>query len=94
MMNYEQHLEKMENDPEYEKNDWIRTHPHLSICKQCNGDGWYIDHSDRHYGTGDDETCEQAGCPVQRQCEMCEATGYVQKAKERQREQVDNDLPF
>ena len=37
-------------------------------CPICNGAGWYIDHSDRHYSTGNSETCEQAGCPIQRQC--------------------------
>jgi len=47
-------------------------------CENCQGDGWYIDHSDRHYGTGDSESCEQAGCPVQRQCEVCQATGFIE----------------
>ena len=47
-------------------------------CENCQGDGWHIDHSDRHYHTGDDESCEQAGCPVQRQCETCQATGYIE----------------
>jgi hypothetical protein len=35
-------------------------------CSKCNGDGWYYDHSDRHYGTGNSETCDEAGYPVQR----------------------------
>jgi DnaJ-class molecular chaperone len=46
-------------------------------CPQCDGDGWYIDHSDRHYQTGDKETCEEAGCPVQRECEKCGGTGIT-----------------
>ena len=62
-------------------------------CKQCSGDGVYLDHSDRHYGTGNDETCEEAGCPVQRQCEVCRATGYVDKMPEPARIE-DSDLPF
>jgi len=47
-------------------------------CGKCNGDGWNIDHSDRHYATGNAETCEQAGCPVQRQCEECCGQGYFE----------------
>ena len=46
-------------------------------CPKCNGDGWYIDHSDRHYATGNSESCDDAGCPVQRQCEDCKGTGEL-----------------
>ena len=45
-------------------------------CSKCGGDGWNIDHSDRHYSTGDTETCDSAGCPIQRQCEACRGQGY------------------
>jgi DnaJ-class molecular chaperone len=47
-------------------------------CSKCNGDGWYYDHSDRHYGTGNSETCDEAGCPIQRQCETCYGQGYFE----------------
>lgn len=48
-------------------------------CPECQGDGWYTDHSDRHYQSGDSETCDEAGCPVQRQCETCEGQGYTEE---------------
>jgi len=47
-------------------------------CGECDGDGWNIDHSDRHYQTGDRETCEQAGCPIQRPCDNCKGQGYFE----------------
>ncbi len=50
------------------------------ICHNCGGDGWYIDHSDRHYQTGDAETCEEAGCPIQRLCEC----GRIKSAEQDQ----------
>ena len=65
-------------------------------CPNCQGDGWYVDHSDRHYGTGDSETCEQAGCPVQRECEYCEASGKVADdfTMPSGYTPTDDDLPF
>lgn len=44
-------------------------------CKQCNGDGWYADHSDVHYSNSDLD-CSECGCPVQRPCEHCEGRGF------------------
>ena len=46
-------------------------------CSTCNGDGWYSDHSDMHYNFGDETTCEDAGCPIQRECENCHGTGWI-----------------
>lgn len=67
----------------------------MNKCSMCNGDGWYIDHSDRHYGTGDYESCEQAGCPIQRECEACQGTGIQQEPEQTDESlPLDNDLPF
>lgn len=46
-------------------------------CPDCSGDGWYSDHSDLHYEIGDEITCEEAGCPIQRECEKCRGTGWL-----------------
>jgi DnaJ-class molecular chaperone len=47
-------------------------------CEKCQGDGWNIDHSDRHYQTEDSESCDQAGCPIQRPCGECNGQGYIE----------------
>jgi hypothetical protein len=49
-------------------------------CDNCNGDGWYTDHSEMHYrNQGNPEVdCSDCGCPVQVQCEKCQATGYIE----------------
>lgn len=44
-------------------------------CNKCNGDGWYIDHSDEHYANNGSGDCSDMGCPIQRQCESCKGGG-------------------
>jgi len=49
-----------------------------SVCTFCNGDGLTSEHDltdqrPEHYNNGDCQTC-----PVQAQCNNCEAKGYVQ----------------
>lgn len=39
-------------------------------CAKCEGQGWYADHADEHAPDG---SC--INCPVQVQCEQCQATG-------------------
>lgn len=40
-------------------------------CGWCEGDGWYVDHSDECYAKG-----ECVGCGgIQRQCEKCSGSG-------------------
>ena len=49
-------------------------------CSDCSGDGWYIDHSDKHYENQrfpHDEDCSRYGCPIQRPCETCKGEGYI-----------------
>lgn len=43
-------------------------------CKTCDGSGYYADHDDmnRH---GEDGEC--ISCPIQVQCDDCQATGQV-----------------
>lgn len=69
----------------------------LTICPECDGCGWYSDHdpSDPHI----DGFC--TNCPVQVQCEKCEATGLVYKVdleNEKQERQLNNkfidEMPF
>jgi hypothetical protein len=42
-------------------------------CPKCDGYGWYADHSPHPHPDGD--CCGE--CPIQVQCENCEATGKV-----------------
>lgn len=44
-------------------------------CKVCNGDGYYADHAPMN--THNPETGECMICPIQVQCEECEATGFT-----------------
>ena len=69
----------------------------LTVCPECEGYGWYSDHDpfDPHI----DGVC--TNCPIQVQCEKCEATGLVYKAdleEEKQQRQLNNqfidDMPF
>jgi len=46
------------------------------VCKQCDGNGWYADHSPEHYHYSHDTDCSKYGCPVQVECDLCEGTGY------------------
>jgi len=52
-------------------------------CPNCNGDGWYLDHSRAHYAAQYDPKldCGQYGCPIQVQCERCQGTGKVNIAE-------------
>lgn len=52
-------------------------------CKKCNGDGWYPDHSDEHYRSGSNPDCSGHGCPVQRQCEICDGIGYHEQEEKK-----------
>ncbi len=40
-------------------------------CEVCKGDGFTAEH-----GNHNPETGECLNCPIQEQCEVCEATGY------------------
>lgn len=42
-------------------------------CGKCNGDGYTLEHDPHPHENGD---C-QGMCPIQVQCEKCEATGYI-----------------
>ena len=44
-------------------------------CEQCDGNGWYADHSLLHYQNSNDTDCSEYGCPVQVECEKCNGTG-------------------
>ena len=46
-----------------------------SACPVCNGDGWYADHASSDLHDEDGQCCGY--CPIQVQCETCEATGIV-----------------
>lgn len=50
-------------------------------CDYCGGDGWYADHDDlsnhEDHGTGE-PIC--VSCPIQRQCEKCQGTGFISEA--------------
>ena len=49
-------------------------------CKQCNGDGWYADHSESHYRNGNNpDDCYKYGCPIQVQCADCLGTGEIKE---------------
>ena len=45
-------------------------------CPECNGEGWYADHSLEHYHNSHDPDCSRYGCPVQVECEKCNGTGH------------------
>ena len=47
-------------------------------CKNCDGDGWYMDHSLLHYENMTDRDCTKYGCPVQVPCEVCLGEGYIE----------------
>ena len=67
----------------------------LTVCNHCNGDGWTSEHDplDPH-----ENGC--TNCPIQVQCEHCEATGLLWKkdipTKIETVEDEDNEfsLPF
>lgn len=42
-------------------------------CKNCDGAGYYAGHADTPHENG---ACD-GSCPVQYQCELCQATGLV-----------------
>ena len=46
-------------------------------CEKCNGDGWYEDHATGDYSHDEWGACN-GSCPVQVQCEKCEATGFIE----------------
>lgn len=41
-------------------------------CPRCDGDGWYPDHD-----KGDPHENGCSNCPVQEQCELCRANGWI-----------------
>jgi hypothetical protein len=45
-------------------------------CPECNGYGWFADHSMEHCHNSHDPDCTKYGCPVQVQCEKCNGKGY------------------
>lgn len=45
-------------------------------CNQCNGDGWYSDHSYTHYNHPE-ASCSECKCPVQTVCENCQGRGFL-----------------
>jgi hypothetical protein len=67
----------------------------LTICPNCQGHGWIEGH---HYMCDGD--C--VDCPVQIQCEACEATGIrwkkdlvkIKEVIENDNSDLDDDLPF
>ena len=74
----------------------IRTE--LMICPKCDGKGWFEDHSDVHHWQPSLD-CVSAGCPIQRECEVCGGTGMVWKKDMEHKEPMeddksDDDLPF
>ena len=63
----------------------------LQVCPDCKGDGWTSEHdpADPHI----DGVC--SNCPIQVQCETCEATGIVWKKDIKEKtEEIESDLPF
>lgn len=51
-------------------------------CSQCNGDGWYADHSLGHYQNSSDSDCSKYGCPVQVECDKCNGTGVMSESED------------
>ena len=63
----------------------------LSICPICEGKGWSLEHDPNDPHTGGVCTC----CPVQVQCEPCQATGLIWKKDIKPENKVtDYHLPF
>lgn len=66
-----------------------------AVCPYCNGDGWTAEHDLHPHPDGD---C-MGMCPVQVQCQYCEATGKVtQEVLDKYNENIkvsnESDLPF
>ena len=60
-------------------------------CKQCNGDGWYADHSESHYRNGNNpDDCYKYGCPIQVQCADCLGTGEIKEETTDENKQNNN----
>lgn len=64
----------------------------LQICPDCGGDGWTSEHdpNDPH-----ENGC--SNCPIQVQCDTCQATGMVYKDETKKRKETkepESDLPF
>jgi len=66
----------------------------LTICPYCHGQGWTEEH---HYACQG----ECFDCPIQEQCDKCEATGIVwkkdletEKNTEIKTDYFEDDLPF
>jgi hypothetical protein len=49
--------------------------PDITKCPACDGKGWTAEHGNHH----NPETGECEDCPVQVQCEMCRATGVINR---------------
>lgn len=72
-----------------------------AICETCGGDGFYSDHDEPITHRPDGEC---TSCPVQVQCDRCEAKGYndyteeewqkLQTSKNESKEDEVEELPF
>lgn len=70
------------------------------LCPKCKGDGWTTEHANHPHPDGD--CC--GACPVQEQCEYCQATGRIDEGELNRRKIIeaeniivnadDGDLPF